>query len=195
MVSSRKLLHSPKGDDKLLQIKDPPSTKSFYGQQVFLSLLVACGIILHIVEASLPAVLLIPGAKIGLANIVTLLALLNFGFREALLVLLLRLVVGSLLSGTFMSITFFLSLSGGLMGFWLLNLSHHYLKKYLSLIGISVVGAFGHNLGQLLLAFYFINNPGLFYYLPYLTLAAIPTGFFTGSLALFLSPFLRVNTS
>lgn len=160
-------------------------------QQTFLALLVACGIILHVVEATLPALPMIPGAKIGLANIVTLIALLNFGFREALVVLLLRLLLGSLLSGSFMTITFFLSVSGGLMGFWFLNLTYHYLGSYLSLIGISIMGAFGHNLGQILLAFYFINNPGLFYYFPYLTLAAIPTGFFTGCLALSLNPYLK----
>lgn len=167
------------------------STRISIRQISFLALLVACGIILHIVEASLPALPMIPGAKIGLANIVTLMALLHFGFREALIVLILRLLMASLLSGSFMTVTFFLSLSGGLIGFWILNLAYKYLGESLSLIGISIMGAFGHNVGQILMAFYFINNPGLFYYLPYLTLAATLTGFFTGCLALSLSPYVK----
>lgn len=189
--SQEESLHSPVVDDKLNTGKALPSSRIFIRRQAFLALLTAMGIILHIVELNLPALPMIPGAKVGLANIVTLMALLSFGFREAFTVLLLRLAVGSLLSGTFMSITFFLSLSGGLMGFWFLNLSYHYLLGYLSLMGVSMLGAFGHNLGQILLAFYIINNPGLFYYFPYLALAAIPTGFFTGYLALSLQPYLE----
>lgn len=189
--TSRRMLQSSGSDDKLEMQKDSPSPIFYIRRQTFLALLTAVGIILHIVELSLPAVPMIPGAKIGVANIVTLIVLLHVGFGDALLVLFLRLVVGSLLSGTFMTITFFLSLSGGLMGFWFLNLSYHYLRGYLSLMGISILGAFGHNLGQILLAFYFIQNPGLFYYFPYLIMAAIPTGFFTGYLAFCLRPYLQ----
>ncbi len=160
-------------------------------KQVFLALLVAIGIILHLVEASLPALFFIPGAKLGLANIVTLIALTNFGFAAALQVLLLRILVASLLSGTFMTVTFFLSLTGGLVGFWLMNLAYQYLRDRFSLVGISIIGAFGHNFGQLLMAFYFIQSSGLFYYFPYLILAALPTGFFVGVLALILNPYLE----
>lgn len=187
------ILHSLTRDDRLVMKEDSSSPRFSVRHQVFLALLVAMGIILHVVESSLPTLLLIPGAKLGLANIVTIVVLIHFGFQEAFRVLLLRLLVGSLLSGTFMSITFFLSLSGGLMGFWFLNLSYQYLKGYLSLMGMSILGAFGHNLGQILLAFFIIKNPGLFYYFPYLTLAAIPTGFFTGCLALSLSKYLSLG--
>lgn len=184
------VLHSPEGDDRLIGTEDI-STRISIRQQTFLALLVACGIILHVVEASLPALPMIPGAKIGLANIVTLMALLNFGFREALIVLILRLFMASLLSGSFLTITFFLSVSGGLMGFWFLNLSYRYAGESLSLIGVSILGAFGHNLGQILMAYYFINNLSLFYYLPYLTIAATLTGFFTGCVALSLNPYIK----
>ena len=87
-----------------------------------MALLVAMGIILHRVEALLP--LPSPWIKLGLANIMTLLALVLLGFREALIVTLLRIFLGSIVGGTFLSPTFFLSLAGGLAAVLAMSLAY-----------------------------------------------------------------------
>jgi heptaprenyl diphosphate synthase len=160
---------------------------------VLLSLLVALAITLHIFEALLPVaqIMPIPGAKLGLANIVTLLTLVLLGFREGLLVVLLRSFLGSLLGGTFLGTTFFLSLSGALFSGLAMGLLYYFAGGRFSLIGISVCGAICHNLGQLLAAAILIQQVGIFMYLPYLLLFALPTGYFTGVAATFMLRFAK----
>lgn len=152
---------------------------------VLIGLLVSLGLILHFVEAMLPLPILVPGAKLGLANIVNLIALVLIGFKGGLAIFFLRVLIGSLFAGTFLSINFYLSLGGGLTGYLFMSLVYYFLQGKFSLIGISVIGAVFHNLGQLLIAFFIIGNPGIFYYLPYLILLAIPTGLGVGLITYF----------
>lgn len=159
---------------------------------VLIGLLVSLGLILHFVEAMLPISMLVPGAKLGLANIVNLIALVLIGFRGGLLIFLTRVFLGSLFAETFLSINFYLSLSGGLTAYLFMSAAYYFIKDKFSLIGISVIGAVFHNLGQLLTAYYIIANPGIFYYLPYLTLIAIPTGIGVGLITYFTTRHLSV---
>lgn len=159
-------------------------------RMVTVALLVSMGLILHFVEGMIPMSFIVPGAKLGLANIVSLMALVLFGFKEGLLVLVLRVLLGSFLAGTFMTINFYLSISGGLLSFLAMSLLYFFLKDKFTLIGISVFGSVFHNIGQIIAAYYIINNPGIFYYLPYLLLLAVPTGIGIGLVTSFTRDYL-----
>jgi heptaprenyl diphosphate synthase len=150
-------------------------------RMVFLSLLVALGTALHVVEGIILAPLPLPGVKLGLANIVTLFALYLYGLREGITVALLRVLVGSLLGGLFLSPGFFLALSGAILSTLVMASLLRYTSCF-SLLGVSIAGAAGHNLGQVLAASVLLQSRAVFYYLPWLLLAAVPTGLFTGHL-------------
>lgn len=148
---------------------------------VFLSLLVAMGIALHLVEGMLLIPLPIPGVKLGLANIITLLTLYLYGFRDGLTVAIMRVMLGSLITGMFLSPGFLLALSGGVCSTLVMSALLKQTRCF-SMIGISLAGAAGHNIGQLLAACLILQSTAIGYYLPVLLLAGIPTGFTTGFL-------------
>ncbi|MEJ6950448.1 Gx transporter family protein [Natronospora cellulosivora (SeqCode)] len=162
---------------------------------VLVGLLVSLGLILHFVEAMLPMSAIVPGAKLGLANIVSLVGLVLLGFQGGLLILLLRIILGSLLIGTFMTISFYLSLSGGLLSYLIMASAYFTFREKFSLIGYSVIGATFHNIGQIVIAYFIIQNPGIFYYLPYLVLLAIPTGIGVGLVSYFSISYLPAESS
>ena len=147
-----------------------------------LALLTAIALTIFLVEAQLP-VLPIPGAKLGLANIVTVYAVFALGPGDALLILLARVFLGAVFSGQ-MS-TFFYSLGGGLLC-WLVmsGLRRFFTKKQIWLL--SPVAAVFHNLGQLLVAAALLKSWAVFAWLPYLLIAGIGAGLFTGLAAQFL---------
>ncbi|MGD8227690.1 MAG: Gx transporter family protein, partial [Desulfobacteraceae bacterium] len=134
-----------------------------------IALLVSLACVLQISESLIPHP--IPGLRLGLANMLTLTALVTLGFRYALEIAILRTLLSSLIMGTFMSPAFILSFSGAvvstlLMGFsyWLSTLHSRY---RLSLIGISIIGAFSHNMVQLYLAYLIlVKHGGIFVFLP-----------------------------
>lgn len=149
---------------------------------VYLGLTCGLALGLHIFEAliPLPTDLIVPGFKLGLANIVSMYVILNFGLRDAITVSILRTVLGSLLSGTFMTVTFFFSFSGALVSTIIMGLLYKYGSKYFSLLGVSLVGALTHNLAQLIVASFVIQTLGIFSYLPYMLFFALPTGAVVG---------------
>lgn len=139
----------------------------------------AVAIILHLVESWIPNPLPIPGVKLGLANIVSLWALYALGLPLALFIVLLRVCVGTLLSGTFLNFGFFMGLAGGLISTLVMALTIRCIPQA-SAIGVSIIGAVSHNLAQLLVATLFLQQIGVFYYLPILLLSAVPAGILTG---------------
>lgn len=147
-----------------------------------LSMLLALSIVLSIIESMIPLLngIMIPGLKLGLANIIVVFVLYVYGIKEALYVSLLRiLLVGLLRTGLF-NITFFFSLSGAIISLLFMFV----IKKFpFSILGVSVVGSLGHSLGQIITAIIFLNNVNLLYYLPWLLLFSIPTGICIGLLA------------
>jgi heptaprenyl diphosphate synthase len=122
----------------------------------------------------------LPGFKLGLANIATLFALYRFGIWESAQILLLRITLGALLFGT--PVSFFLSISGGLLSF--ITSAMLYNRKNVSVLGVSLAAAASHMLGQIAAAAAILKAPVLFLsYLPFLLLLSIPTGALTGSLS------------
>jgi heptaprenyl diphosphate synthase len=143
-----------------------------------IGLLVALGLVLQIIEGTIPPILPLPGAKLGLANLATVLALVTLGPWEALVVNILRCLLGGLLRGSFIGLT--LSLTAGTAATLVMIALYRLGPRALSLTGVSIAGAVTHNAVQLAVAMLLVGFPGLKYYLPYLLLIALPTGFFIG---------------
>ncbi len=117
---------------------------------VILSMLAACGLILFVFESFLP---LLPWSRPGLGNVATILALLFFGFSDAVKVTLLRVVLGSLILGRLFTPVFVFALTGGLASVLVMSFVHRYTKKVFGPIGISVLGAASHNMVQIVVAY------------------------------------------
>ncbi len=145
---------------------------------LFLSLLVAMSLALSAVEAAIPPFIPLPGVKLGLANIITLTAFGFFPRRQVFLVVVLRLLLAGLVLGTFLTPAFWISWGGGLVSFFIMAIFTG--RKSVSIVGVSLAGAAAHHGGQLLMVALLLSNTGVFYYLPWLFLSAVPVGLFTG---------------
>lgn len=156
---------------------------------VFIALFVAQALVLHIFERAIPVNLGIPGAKLGLANIITLTALYVFSFKEVLAIVVLKTVMTMLVSGSVSG--FLYSFSGGMLSLFAMAFLKRVGGDRVGIIGISVVGAVFHNLGQLLMAALIIQNLKIVWYLPVLMLAAVGTGLFVGIAARYLLKAIR----
>lgn len=148
-----------------------------------MALLTAIALTIFMAEAQLPNPFPIPGIKLGLANIVTVYAIFALGPGDTLMILLSRILLGSMFSGQMM--TFFYSLAGGLLC-WCAMLLLRRLFSPGQIWICSVVGAAFHNLGQLLAAIAIARTPALVVYLPFLLLGGMAAGLFTGLCAQFL---------
>ena len=151
-----------------------------------IALLVALSCVLQISESLIPHP--IPGLRLGLANLVTLVALVLMGFRPALEIALLRTLLSSLIMGTFMSPTFILSFCGALVSTLVMGLlfqvSRYHRRPGFSIIGISIVGALTHNMVQLYLAYLLlVHHSGIFVFFPWLCYGAVGMGWITGAVA------------
>ena len=141
--------------------------------------LTALAIGLHLLEAVLPSPL--PGVKPGIANIVTLYVLYQYDFATAAWVSLLRVFASSLLLGHFLSPTFVLSLSGTIFSLSALFLAQHLPKRYFSAISLSIIAAFAHIAGQLIMVrLWLIPQTGIVYLVPVFCLAALIFGLING---------------
>lgn len=159
----------------------------------YLAVLITFAVVIHTVESALPLPMPVPGVRLGLANVITLLALILFGLRSGLLIAIIRSILGSLFVGGLFGFGFWLSLSAGITSCLVMALVLLLQKKGLvSLISVSVLGAAAHNLTQLGLASLIISNPDLLLgYYPLLLLLSVPTGIFTGITANFLEGVTR----
>lgn len=159
---------------------------------VFISVLVAQGMILSFIESMLPIPFFVPGAKLGLANIITLTAIYMLTFKQATAVVLLRVI---LTAATFGSLsTFLYSFAGSVFSLLIMAAVLKVFRNDISLIGVSVLGAVAHNMGQLMVATFMIHNILMLSYLPLLLIAAVPTGIFVGIVARILINYLeRLN--
>lgn len=119
---------------------------------------------------------IIPGLKLGLANIVIIFTLYEYNFKTAITVSLVRVLIVALLRTGF-GINFFFSLSGTIFSIITMYL---FKKTKLSVIGISIIGSLFHSIGQVLVGVLFLNNYNVMYYLPYLLIFSIPTGIVIG---------------
>lgn len=144
---------------------------------VQLSLLTAIALSIFIVELQIPNPFPFPGIKLGLANIVTLYVIYRYRAKEALLVLMARIILGSVFSGNLMVIIY--SLAGGICCFVVMSVLYDKIEeKYIFIV--SILGACAHNIGQIIIAIFITKTLVIMMYLPWLLLSAMITGLFIG---------------
>lgn len=143
------------------------------------AVLVSLALALSYAERFIPLHLVIPlpGVKLGLANVVTLIALYLMGTTNAFAILLLRCILGAVFGGGITGLLF--SLTGGILAMSIMALSKK--AAFLSVYGVSILGAAAHNIGQILAAMVLMNSVYIGMYLAYLLIVALFTGFATGA--------------
>lgn len=155
---------------------------------VIIAIFSAVAVVLSLIESLIPVNVSIPGAKLGLANIMILTCLYFLRGRDAFMVVILKTVLSSFILGTFS--TFLFSISGALLSFlamWgLLSLG----REYFSMISVSIVGGISHNIGQLGAASLYLKTTKVMSYLPLLLIAGILTGIAVGIAVRYLIPSL-----
>ncbi|MBA9088343.1 heptaprenyl diphosphate synthase [Fontibacillus solani] len=155
---------------------------------VIVSIFAAVAVVLSLVEALIPVNMSVPGAKLGLANIMVLTCLYFLRPRDALMMVVLKTLLTAFIFGTFSSLLF--SIMGAMFSFvamWFLLLVG---RKRLSLIGISIIGGIAHNIGQLTAATLYFKTSKIFYYLPMLMIMGVLTGVAVGIAVRYLVPAL-----
>lgn len=153
-----------------------------------LALFTTISLAIYAIESAIPPLVPIPGIKLGLANIITLLLLQHFSAKEAALVLIARILLSTLLFGQAMSMMY--SFAGGLLSLVLMALILKLLQKEKTYLA-GAIGGLAHNLGQLCIAFLITSTGGVLAYLPFLVLSGILTGLFTGLCAGFMGRYLK----
>lgn len=148
-----------------------------------LALLCALALIAHYVESFIPPIVAGVPIKAGISNIFTLIALLRFTKRDALLVTVLRCIIGPLLGGAPTGVLY--SLAGGLCSWALMSvLLPLWRKEKISPAGLSIAGAFAFNMAQLGVGVLMVGTPMIAYF-PIMSVLSIPTGVFVGFSAMF----------
>lgn len=149
----------------------------------------ALAMILSYVEMQLPAFVAIPGVKMGLTNIVVIVALYKMGNKSAIFINIVRIIAVSLLFGTLMSFAF--SFAGGMLSTLVMIL----LKKTdkFSAVGVSVAGGITHNIGQILAAMLLLNTKAIIWYLPVLWLSGILSGLLIGLIGAIIVKRIKVS--
>ncbi len=145
----------------------------------FLGLSIALAMILSFVESQIPALVAIPGIKVGLPNIVMVFMLYRVGWKETVVISLLRILLVSLLFGNVQTMTF--SIAGALLSL----LGMILLKKtnWFSVIAVSITGGILHNVGQIIAACFWTGTAEIAYYLPVLLVSGTVAGTVIGLVA------------
>lgn len=143
-----------------------------------IALLTAMALAISLIEHMIPIPVPIPGAKLGFSNMIILLTLYFYGMKSALLVGVLKSFLLMLITGSVTA--FFYSFAGAVLASLAMGLSLKLLNRYSSFVGISEIGAFFHNLGQILVAAVFMGNIKMLIYFPALVMMGVFTSFFVG---------------
>ncbi|HLQ40805.1 MAG TPA: Gx transporter family protein [Tetragenococcus sp.] len=152
---------------------------------IYISLLVAQGAVIGLIENMIPYPFsFAPGAKLGLANLITIIAIFTIPKKDSFLLVWLRLILTTLLGGTLS--TFLYSMSGALLSYFSMLLIKKMGPKRVSIIGISATGGFMHNVGQLVTASTIAQSWNVMLYLPILSFLGILSGIAIGVAANYL---------
>lgn len=142
-----------------------------------MALLSAIALTIFMVEAQIPALVPIPGVKLGLSNIVTVYAVYALGAKEGAAILFVRVFLGAVFSGNFGTI--FYSAAGGALAI-VTTIGLKYILRENQLWVAGCLGAIAHSIGQMAVAVWATGTPSLLIYLPVLIVCSIITGLFTG---------------
>lgn len=145
----------------------------------YLGVFLALALILSYVESLIPFYFGIPGVKLGLTNLIVVVMLYCTGAKEAFGVSVARILLAGFLFGNLFSILY--SLAGGILSFAVMCAVKR--TKKFHIVSVSVAGGISHNIGQLLAAAFVVQTYDIFYYMPFLLIAGVATGFVIGMLA------------
>lgn len=148
-----------------------------------MAMLTAASLIVFVIEAQIPAPVPVPGVKLGLANVITLVAMLLLGRREAGLILFVRIAMGSVFAGGVSGFIF--SICGGVLAYAVMCLTVRAFPLKMLWV-VSALSAVAHNIGQLIAAVAITKTAALLVYAPVLLASGIVTGVFTGLAATYL---------
>jgi len=160
------------------------------GKEVaLLGIFVAYALVMSLIERMIPLSFSIPGIRLGLTNVVVLMALYLFPVSRAFLLMILKCLLAAIFAGNASAL--FFSLGGSILSFFvMLALIRLFKDERISPVGVSVAGAVSHNIGQILVACLMIQSWVVLLYLPILLLVGIGTGTVIGFTVLRLRPYL-----
>lgn len=150
-------------------------------KNIIIALFVSLSIVISLLEVLLLPTSLIPGLKIGLANIVFLSVLYLYGAKEMIFVSMLRLVIVSLITGSFLLPSFMMSLIGTILSLLIAILA--YRSELFSIFGVSCVSSFAHVTGQVLTASFLLSTTAILLLLPYMLIISIISGLVIASIS------------
>lgn len=140
----------------------------------------AIAIVLNIIESAIP-VIPVPGAKLGFANVVTLIVLYVYSFKDSSILTISRVLLVSLLTGKLLGPVFYMSFAGAISA----TLAMGIFKKvnFFGILGVSVLGSVFHCIGQIIGGYFVIGSTAIVFYLPIMLFLSIPAGVVTGLIA------------
>ncbi|MEN6326190.1 MAG: Gx transporter family protein [Syntrophomonas sp.] len=144
-------------------------------------ILICNAILISLLELIIPVPIPVPGVKLGLANIITIIAIVFLDLKDVLIIVLLRCIVVAVLSKGITVLPF--SLSGGLLSALVMWLVYTKMPRLFSIKGVSIIGAITHNTAQLAVASWILGETVILNYLPVLLISAIITGLITGTIS------------
>ena len=155
--------------------------KNSAGTVAQLGMFIAVAMVFSYIESFIRIDIAVPGIKLGLANIVTIVVLCKLGLADAVLVSVLRIFLSSLLFGNFTVMIY--SLAGAAVSILFMWISVK--TGFFSTTGTSILGGVGHNIGQLIVAYLVIKNQNILIYAPVLLISGTVTGVLIGLAAAF----------
>lgn len=144
----------------------------------YMGMMVALAFVFSYIESLIPINIRIPGIKLGLANLVIIVALYTIGTKEAFVLSFVRILLNGLTFGNMASMIY--SLGGGMLSLAAMLIAKK--TKLFSVTGVSVIGGVFHNIGQILVAILVLETKSLVYYLPVLILSGLAAGVLIGIL-------------
>lgn len=148
---------------------------------VYTGLLIAMALAVSLVERMIPIPFVMPGAKLGLSNMVILVTLIIYGFSRGIIVASLKSILLMMIIG--FGPSFIYSFVGAIFSTIMMWIAYRYFNQRImifSVIGVSIIGAVSHNFAQVTAAAYILKSIMLYTYFPFLTIIGIITGYFVG---------------
>ena len=164
--------------------KESAKTSISTSRLTLLAMLLCCAIVIGYAESFIPLNFTVPGIKMGLANVVVLFTLYKFKPGEVFILVILKSIFASVFTASFAALVY--SICGSLLSFTAMLLLIKASKGFFSPVGVSVIGAICHNIGQIMVATFFVGSFLVVAYLPVLLVSGVVTGFFVGLVVSFL---------
>lgn len=156
---------------------------------ILISLFVSVALIASLLEYYIP--IPIPNVRLGLSNIIIINSILLFGFKETFFISFLKAILLVIILGN--PISFIYNFSAGFTSIVIMYILNRFCSKYLSLIGISVLGSVSHVMVQILVSMVLLNTRTLINFIPFLGIIGVFTGILVGIISNYMYKILRGN--